>query len=137
LAGIAFERGVDSHGFARIKSRGDSALFGGLSTQVMKQKLEVPEKRPLADFLPTVTLSAKALADELTELNVLGKDLRGEYPISGEHVESNKAVRRAMVDRGVCPEKLPPAEDIKKVESRVKSEQKTLSKDVKVLQRKD
>ncbi len=133
LAGIVFERGVDSRGFARIKSRGDHALFGGRSTQVMKKQLQVPAKRPLADFLPTVTLTAKALADELTELNVLGKDLKGEYPISGEHVESNKAVRRAMVDRGIVPETLPAAEDIKKVESRVKSERRRLPKEVKAV----
>ena len=133
LAGIVFERGVDSQGFARIKSRGDQALFGGHSTQQMKDKLQVPAKRPLADFLPTVTLTAKALADEMTELNVLGKDLKGESPISGEHVESNRAVRRAMVDRGIYPEKLPPAEDIKKVESRLNSERKKLPKQAKAI----
>lgn len=133
LAGIVFERGVDSQGFARIKSKGDQALFGGHSTQQMKDKLLVPAKRPLADFLPTVTLTAKALADEMTELNVIGKDLKGESPITGEHVESNKAVRRAMVDRGIYPEKLPAAEDIKKVESRMNSERKKLPKQAKAI----
>ena len=133
LAGIVFERGVDSQGFARIKSKGDQAFFGGHSTQQMKEKLLVPAKRPLADFLPTVTLTAKALADEMTELNVLGKELKGESPITGEHVKSNKAVRRAMLDRGIYPEKLPAAEDIKKVESRLKSERKRLPKQAKAI----
>lgn len=133
LAGIVFERGVDSQGFARIKSKGDQAPFGGHSTQRMKDKLLVPAKSPLADFLPTVTLTAKALADEMTELNVIGKDLKGENPITGEHVESNKAVRRAMVDRGIYPEKLPAAEDIKKVESRMNSERKRLPKQAKAI----
>ena len=122
LAGIAFERGVDSKGFARIKSRGDHVLFGGKTTQQMKEKLNIPASRPLADFLPTVTITAKALANEITEHNVASKDLRGESPISREHEASNKAIRKALVDRKVIPENLPPAEDIKKVESRLKAE---------------
>lgn len=136
LAGIVFERGVDSQGFARLKSKGDQALFGGNSTQVMKGKLNVPAKRPLADFLPTVTLTAKALADEMTELNVINKDLKGERPIAGEHVASNKAVRGAMIERGIYPERLPAAEDIKKVESRLKAEKKKLPKQIKKLSKK-
>ncbi len=136
LAGIAFERDVDSHGFARIKSKGDAALFGGITTQGMKQKLGVPEKRPLADFLPTVTITGKAFANALTEQNVIGKNLRGETPIGHEHVASNHAVRSAMLERGIRPEALPPAEDIKKVESRVRAENKKLSKQTKRLRSK-
>lgn len=128
LAGLIFERGVDSAGFARIKSRGDQVLFGGNSTQQMKRKLDVPNERPLADFLPTVTVTAKAFANALTEGNVVNKDLQGETPITSEHEQSNKAVRAAMLKRGYKPEKLAPAEDIKKVESRLTAERKKLSK---------
>lgn len=135
LAGIAFERGVDSKGFARIKSSGDEVLFGGNSTQQMKQKLSVPASRPLADFLPTVTIAAKALANEITEHNVVNNDLRGESPIGREHDASNKAVRKALIERNVIPEKLPPAEDIKKVQSRVKAERKRLPKQTKRLKK--
>lgn len=133
LAGIAFERAVDSYGFARIKSKGDAVLFGGITTQGMKQKLGVPDKRPLADFLPTVTITGKAFANALTEQNVIGKNLRGESPIGQEHEASNRAVRSAMLERGIKPESLPPAEDIKRVESRVKSENKKLPKQTKKL----
>ena len=45
-----YERGVDDQGFGRIRSRGDAALFGGKSTQKMKDKLSVPKNRALADF---------------------------------------------------------------------------------------
>ena len=128
LAGIVFERGVDSRGFARIKSKGDAVLFGGNSTRKMKEKLDVPEKRPLADFLPRITLTAKTLADEMTEHNVVEKDLQGERHISSEHNSSNKAVRKALTERGIKPESLPPAEDIKKVQRRVKAEGKKLPK---------
>jgi len=133
LAGIAFERAVDSYGFARIKSKGDAVLFGGITTQGMKQKLGVPDKRPLADFLPTVTITGKAFANALTEQNVIGKNLRGESPIGQEHEASNRAVRSAMLERGIKPESLPPAEDIKRVESRVKAENKKLPKQTKKL----
>ncbi len=133
LAGIAFERAVDSYGFARIKSKGDAVLFGGITTQGMKQKLGVPDKRPLADFLPTVTITGKAFANALTEQNVIGKNLRGKSPIGQEHEASNRAVRSAMLERGIKPESLPPAEDIKRVESRVKAENKKLPKQTKKL----
>ena len=128
FAGIVFERGVDSKGFARIKSKGDEVLFGGHSTRRMKKKLEVPKKRALADFLPRVTIAAKTLANEMTEHNLLDKDLEGEEPITDEHKNSNQAVRTALVDRGIKPEKLPPEEDVKKLERRVKSQDKKLPK---------
>ena len=128
LAGVVFERGVDGKGFARIKSRGDEALFGGQSTQQMKEKLLVPPSRALADFLPTVTITAKALANEITEHNVINNDLNGESPISREHQASNKAVRQALVDRNVVPERLPPAEDLQKVQSRVSADNTKLPK---------
>ena len=131
LSGIIYERGVDDKGFAIIRSRGDSALFGGYSTQEMKKKLAVPDSRPLADFLPTLTIKAKDFASELTSHNVIEKNLNGERPISNEHVENNQAVRRMLIERGVKPESLPPAEDIKKVERKLNSDAKKLLKDVK------
>ncbi len=135
LAGIVFERGVDSTGFARMKSQGDQVLFGGASTREMKRKLGVPEARPLADFLPTVTVTAKAFANALTEGNVVSKDLKGEKPITTEHKKSNEAVRSAMIERGYRPENLAPAEDIKKIESRLKKQKKALPKGVNKLKK--
>jgi DNA-damage-inducible protein D len=131
LSGIIYERGVDDRGFAIIRSRGDSALFGGYSTQEMKKKLAVPDSRPLADFLPTLTIKAKDFATELTSHNVIEKDLNGESAISTEHVENNQAVRKMLIERGVKPESLPPAEDVKKVQRKLDADQKKLLKDVK------
>jgi DNA-damage-inducible protein D len=131
LSGIIYERGVDDRGFAIIRSRGDQALFGGYSTQEMKKKLAVPDTRPLADFLPTLTIKAKDFATELTSHNVLEKDLNGERAISNEHVENNQAVRRMLIERGVKPESLPPAEDVRKVERKLNADEKKLLKDVK------
>ena len=95
----------------------------------MKNKLQVPEKRPLADFLPTLTIKAKDFAAELTGHNVTEKDLRGESAISREHIDNNKAVRKILLERGVRPEQLPPAEDLKKVQSRLDGEDKKAMKD--------
>jgi DNA-damage-inducible protein D len=81
-----FERGVDEKGFGRIRSKGDKALFGGNTTQDMKEKLNVPTKRSLGDFLPTVTILAKALATEMTNMNVQTKNLQGEQPITQQHI---------------------------------------------------
>lgn len=128
LSGVLFERGVDSAGFAIIKSKGDQALFGGFSTHEMKRKLGVPAARPLADFLPTLTIKAKDFANELTNHNVIDKDLRGEAPISKEHIDNNLAVRKMLKERGVQPEALPPAEDVKKVNRRIESDGKKLNK---------
>lgn len=121
-----YERGVDDAGFGRIRSRGDQALFGGKSTQEMKKKLGVSDKRPLADFLPTLTIAAKNLATEMTNYNVEEKDLQGESAITSEHVQNNQSVRDMLGSRGIKPEELPPSEDIKKLERRVKSQEKKL-----------
>ena len=121
-----YERGVDDAGFGRIRSRGDQALFGGKSTQDMKKKLGVSDKRPLADFLPTLTIAAKNLATEMTNYNVEEKDLQGESAITSEHVQNNQSVRDMLGSRGIKPEELPPSEDIKKLERRVKSQEKKL-----------
>ncbi len=128
LSGVLFERGVDSAGFAIIKSKGDQALFGGFSTGDMKRKLGVPDARPLADFLPTLTIKAKDFANELTNHNVVEKDLRGESNITKEHIDNNLAVRKILKERGVQPEALPPAEDVKKVSRRIESDGKNVAK---------
>ena len=131
LSGIIYERGVDDRGFAVIRSKGDQALFGGYSTHEMKKKLAIPDGRPLADFLPTLTIKAKDFATELTSHNVLEKDLSGEGQISNEHIENNQAVRRMLIERGVKPEALPPADDVKKVQRKLDNDEKKLLKDVK------
>jgi DNA-damage-inducible protein D len=124
-----YERGVDNQGFGRIRSKGDAALFGGHTTQEMKDKLEVSGSRPLADFLPTVTIAAKNLAAEITNHNVKENDLQGEPAITGEHVQNNTSVRTMLGERGIKPEELPPEEDLKKLERRVKSSEKKMIKE--------
>jgi DNA-damage-inducible protein D len=122
-----YERGVDDAGFGRIRSKGDQALFGGHTTQDMKARLGVKDSRPLADFLPTLTIAAKNLATEMTNYNVEEKDLQGEHSITGEHIQNNLSVREMLGKRGIKPEELPPSEDIKKLERRVKSQEKKLA----------
>jgi len=129
LSGIIFERGVDDKGFAAIRSKGDRALFGGFSTNDMKKKLAVSENRPLADFLPTLTILAKGFSTELTSHNVVERDLKGEKPISDEHVENNLAVRRMLEERGVKPEELPASEDVTKVKRRLMTDDKKVLKE--------
>jgi DNA-damage-inducible protein D len=115
-----YERGVDNKGFANIRSKGDWALFGGLNTRNMKKKLGIPENRPLADFLPTITITAKQLATEITNFNVKQHDLKGEARVTEEHVKNNKDVRGLLGKSGIKPEQLPAEEDIKKLERKVK-----------------
>ena len=122
-----YERGVDDAGFGRIRSKGDQALFGGFTTKQMKERLGVKDKRPLADFLPTLTIAAKNLATEMTNYNVEEKDLQGETAITVEHVENNTSVRDMLGRRGIKPENLPASEDIRKLERRVKREEKKLA----------
>jgi DNA-damage-inducible protein D len=128
LSGIIFERIGDSQGFARIRSKGDRALFGGITTQGMKERLDIPSKRPLADFLPTITIKAKDFANEITNFNIDKDNLRSENDITAEHVKNNSDVRQVLTGRGIIPEELPRAEDIKKIERRHLSEEKKLSK---------
>ena len=123
-----YERGVDDKGFGRIRSKGDTALFGGHTTEDMKLRLGIKSTRPLADFLPTLTIAAKNLATEMTNYNVEQKDLYGETVITQEHVQNNKSVRQMLGQRGIQPENLPAAEDIKKVERRVASNEKKIEK---------
>lgn len=131
-----YERGVDDRGFGRIRSKGDTALFGGHTTEDMKNRLGISSNRPLADFLPTLTIAAKNLATEMTNYNVETKDLYGENPITAEHVQNNSSVREMLANRGIKPENLPAAEDIKKLERRVDSEQKKIEKATKKLPKK-
>jgi DNA-damage-inducible protein D len=130
LSGILYERGVDGQGFAIIRSKGDQALFGGFSTNDMKKKLGVPATKPLADFLPTLTIKAKDFANELTSHNVIEKDLNNQTSISKEHIDNNKAVRDILLKRGVRPESLPAAEDVKKLERRLDNDEKEVTKTV-------
>jgi len=125
LSGILYERGVNDKTFAVIRSKGDQALFR-LSTNMMKRRMGTPQSRPLADFLPTISIKAKDFAAEMTSVNVQAKDLKGETSITREHVDNNAAVRKMLTERGIIPENLPPAEDVKKVERRLASEQKKL-----------
>jgi DNA-damage-inducible protein D len=122
-----YERGVDNKGFANIRSKGDWALFGGNNTSAMKRKLGIAENRPLADFLPTITISAKQLATEITNFNVKQNDLKGENKITNEHIKNNSDVRELLGKSGIKPEELPPEEDIKKLQRRVNTADKTIA----------
>ncbi|MBD3904385.1 DNA damage-inducible protein D [Chryseobacterium sp. Ch-15] len=128
LSGIIYERGVDERSFSIIRSKGDQALFGGFTTNDMKKKLNVPQTRPLADFLPTLTIKAKDFATELTSHNVVEKDLNGDSQITNEHIENNLAVRKMLGERGIKPENLPALEDVKKVQRKLKSDEKKILK---------
>lgn len=128
LSRIIYERGVDDQGFARIRSKGDTALFGGYTTEDMKKRLGVKSNRPLADFLPTLTIAAKNLATEMTNYNVEQKDLQGEESITQEHEQNNLSVRDMLGQRGISPESLPAEEDVEKVERRVARDEKQIEK---------
>lgn len=137
LSGLIFQKGIDDIGFARIRSKGDKALFGGKTTKDMKVKLGVPSNRALADFLPTITIKAKDFAIEITNFNIRKEDLDTETTITSEHEKNNLEVRGILLKRGIKPEKLPPVEDIKKIERKIKSEDKKLLKVVRKLKRSD
>jgi len=119
LSGVLYERGVDEKGFALIRSAWDQILFGGYTTQMMKEKLGVPAAKPLADFLPTLSIKAKDFANELTNHNVEVKDLHGLSPIKSEHEDNNKVVRELLIERGVKPEELEPDQDIRIMKERI------------------
>ena len=123
-----YERGVDNKGFAVVRSKGDGALFGGHNTSAMKRKLGIAENRPLADFLPTITITAKQLATEITNFNVNKNDLKGEAKITTEHIKNNQDIRNLLGKSGIKPEQLPVEEDIKKLERRVKAATKDIEK---------
>ncbi len=127
LSGLIYEKTGSDKNFGLIRSKGDQALFGK-TTQQMKNKIGVPRGRALADFLPTITIKAKDFATEITVFNTKEKDLRTERQITDEHVTNNRSVRKILLQRGIKPEELPPEEDIKKLERRVKSENKEIGK---------
>ncbi len=129
LSKLIYEKGVDEAGFARIRSKGDKALFGGFTTSMMKNKLKIPKSKPLADFLPTITITAKNLATEITNFNVKKDDLNGENKITKEHVRNNAGVRSLLSKRGIKPEELPPEDDIKKLEKKIKKDEKMIADD--------
>ncbi|MBL7046129.1 MAG: DNA damage-inducible protein D [Candidatus Marinimicrobia bacterium] len=130
LSGVIYERGIDDIGFTIILSKGDSALFGGHTTKEMKVRLDIPQNRPLADFLPTITIKAKDFANEITVFNVKRKEsLQTMREISEEHIKNNKGVRKLLEERGIIPEELPPEEDIKKLHRRLTSDEKKMLKD--------
>ena len=131
LSKLIYERGVDDDGFARIRSKGDQILFGGHTTAQMKSRLNMPKSRPLADFLPTITITAKNLATEITNFNVKKDELQGEIRITREHMRNNAEVRELLGRRGIKPEELPPEEDIKKLEKKVKEDEKRIADDSK------
>ena len=130
LSGILYERGVDNQGFAIIRSKGDQALFR-LNTQMLKRKMGVSDSRPVADFLPTISIKAKDLAAEMTGLNVQSKDLKGQSKIEKEHIDNNLAVRDMLTKRGIVPENLPPAEDVKKLQRKLDGDEKKVLKGTK------
>ena len=125
LSGILYERGVDSKGFAIIRSKGDKALFH-LDTAILKRKLGAPDKRAVADFLPTLGIKAKDFAAEMTSVNVQQKDLHGVPSIEKEHIDNNAAVRNMLLSRGIKPENFLPGEDVKKVERRLATDEKNV-----------
>lgn len=131
LSGIIYERGVDEKSFSIIRSKGDQALFGGFTTNDMKKRMGVSQSRPLADFLPTLTIKAKDFATELTSHNVVEKDLNGDSQITTEHIENNLAVRKMLGERGIKPENLPALEDVKKVQRKLESDEKKILKETK------
>ncbi len=129
LSKLIYERGVNDYGFARIRSKGDEILFGGNTTAQMKIKLTIPDHKPLADFLPTITITAKNLATEITNFNVKKENLQGEPMITSEHMRNNADVRQLLVNRNIKPEELPPEEDIQKLERKVKRDEQTIAMD--------
>ncbi len=130
LSGVLYERGVDEKGFGIIRSKGDQALFR-LNTQMLKKKMGIPDNRPVADFLPTISIKAKDLAAEMTGLNVQSKDLTGQSKIEKEHIDNNTAVRDMLNKRGIIPENLPIAEDVKKLQRKLEGDKKKILKDAK------
>jgi DNA-damage-inducible protein D len=131
LSKLIYERGVNNDGFARIRSKGDHALFGGLNTKQIKHKMNIPQNRPTADFLPTITIAAKNFATELTNFNVKNENLQNETNITDEHIKNNTEVRKVMTKNNIYPENLTPEEDIKKLERRIKKDEKEIAKNVK------
>ncbi len=131
LSAVLFQRLKDERCFARIRSAGDAALFGGRTTQSMKRKLGVPASRALADYLPTITIKAKDLANEMTTFRVRERDLGDEPSITKEHIGNHREVRAALGKRGIRPEDLPAEEDVQKLERRLRKDVERLPREAK------
>jgi DNA-damage-inducible protein D len=128
LSGLIYEHVEDEGGFSRIRMKGDQALFGGVNTRQMKQRLRVPKGRAMADFLPTITIKAKDFANEITNFSIKRDYLHTEAQITREHIKNNRDVRKLLQKRRIVPEELPAAEDVKKIERRLSTEEKELPK---------
>jgi DNA-damage-inducible protein D len=131
LSGLIYEHVENEGGFSRIRMKGDQALFGGVTTRQMKQRLSVPKGRAMADFLPTITIKAKDFANEITNFSIKRDYLNTEAQITREHIKNNRDVRKLLQKRRIMPEELPAAEDVKKIERRLSTEEKQLPKVVK------
>ncbi len=118
---------VTPEGVGRVRSHGDQVLFGGKTTDDMKQKYGLNKKKSLADVLPTVAIKAKDLAAEMTTVNVKHAQLQGEIDITIEHRSNNESVRNALKERGIIPENLPPEEDTAILERRIVTTEKLLT----------
>jgi DNA-damage-inducible protein D len=134
LSGLIYEHVENEGGFSRIRTKGDQALFGGVTTRQMKQRLRVPKGRAMADFLPTITIKAKDFANEITNFSIKRDYLHTEAQITREHIKNNRDVRRLLRKRRILPEELPPAEDVKKIERRLAIEEKTLPNEAKLVE---
>lgn len=128
LSHLIYERGIDEKGFGRIRSKGDAAFFGGVTTQGMKDRLVVPSNRPLADFLPTISIKAKDFATEVTNTQIQHQGLHTEHQVTHEHSKNNADVRKILTDRNIIPENLPAGEDTKRPKRRLQSEQKKITR---------
>lgn len=133
LSRVIYEQTGGNQNFALIRSKGDQALFGK-STRAMKSQWKVPDNRPLADFAPTIILKAKDFATEITIFNAKERQMVSESAISTEHITNNQAVRKTLLERGIRPEKLPVAEDVKKVARRLSSDEKKALKNPNALE---
>ena len=133
LSGLIYEHVEDERGFSRIRIKGDQALFGGVTTRQMKKRLRVPKGRALADFLPTITIKAKDFANEITNFSIKRDYLHTEAQITREHIKNNREIRKLLSAAAIVPEELPAAEDVKKVERRLLTEEKKLPKIAKPL----
>jgi DNA-damage-inducible protein D len=133
LSGLIYEHVEDENGFRRIRTKGDQALFGGVTTRQMKRRLKTPKGRALADFLPTITIKAKDFANEITNFSIKRDYLHTEAQITREHIKNNREIRKLLGRRKIKPEELPPAEDVKKVERRLLVEEKAFSQEAKLI----
>jgi DNA-damage-inducible protein D len=134
LSGLIYEHVEDEAGFRRIRTKGDQALFGGVTTRQMKRRLRTPKGRALADFLPTITIKAKDFANEITNFSIKRDYLHTEAQITREHIKNNREIRKLLGRRKIKPEELPPAEDVRKVEKRLIVEEKSLSQEAKMIE---